>query len=291
VATIRRDRDRSRDFLADVSHELRTPIAALRTFTELLQGEAGTKPETRAEFLESSAVQLERLDWLAQNLLELSKLDSGLVLLDLRPDDLRATVESAVEQVEPAARKRGVELHVSLPDGPLRIRHDPPRVGQIVINLVGNAVKFTDRGGTVRVLAEPTPGGGARIEVLDTGVGIAADELPRVFERFYRGAQANEARSTGSGLGLAIVKSIVDMHGGTIAVESSVGRGSRFVITLPRDPREALEAMAAAPPSTVPESTGPAGPRTDDGQGVSAVPKVADSSPADLSGLNREGAR
>ena len=110
VAIIRRDRDRSRDFLADVSHELRTPIAALRTFNELLREGAGDDPATRTEFLESSRQQLERLDWLAQNLLELSKLDSGLVLLDLRPDDLRTAVESAVEQAEPTARRRGIAL-------------------------------------------------------------------------------------------------------------------------------------------------------------------------------------
>ncbi|HEY8632167.1 MAG TPA: histidine kinase dimerization/phospho-acceptor domain-containing protein, partial [Candidatus Limnocylindrales bacterium] len=113
VAMIRRDRDRSRDFLADVSHELRTPIAALLTFNELLTERAGNDPQARAEFLESSRVQLERLDWLAQNLLELSKLDSGLVLLDLRPDDLRAAVESAVEQAGPAARRRDVRLALS----------------------------------------------------------------------------------------------------------------------------------------------------------------------------------
>ena len=101
VEIIRRDRDRSRDFLADVSHELRTPIAALRTFNELLTERAGDDPTARAEFLDISRGQLERLDWLAQNLLELSKLDSGLVLLDLRPDDLRAAVESAVEQAGP----------------------------------------------------------------------------------------------------------------------------------------------------------------------------------------------
>ena len=106
VDIIRRDRDQSRDFLADVSHELRTPIAATRTFIELLQGPAGRDPAARAEFLESSAVQLDRLDWLAQNLLELSKLDSGLVLLELRPDDVRGTIESAVEQQQ---RRRGAE--------------------------------------------------------------------------------------------------------------------------------------------------------------------------------------
>jgi signal transduction histidine kinase len=236
VEIIRRDRDRSRDFLADVSHELRTPLAALRTFNELLTEGAADDPETRAEFLESSGQQIERLDWLAQNLLELSKLDSGLVLLDLRPEDLRAAVESAVEQTTAAARRRGVELSLHLPDAPIRIRHDPQRIGQVVANLVANAVKFTPRGGSVSVDVAATPEG-ARIEVVDTGVGIDAAELPHIFERFYRGSRSNEARSSGSGLGLAIVRSIVDMHGGTVEVESRVGSGSRFAVTLPRDPR------------------------------------------------------
>ena len=125
VEIIRRDRDRSRDFLADVSHELRTPLAALRTFNELLTEGAADDPDARAEFLESSGQQIERLDWLAQNLLELSKLDSGLVLLDLRPDDLRAAVESAVEQTATAAaaaRRRRSTLHLPVAPDP-----DPPR--------------------------------------------------------------------------------------------------------------------------------------------------------------------
>ena len=236
VEIIRRDRDRSRDFLADVSHELRTPIAAMRTFNELLRERAGEDPTARAEFLEASAVQLERLDWLAQNLLELSKLDSGLVLLDLRPDDIRATVEQAVEQADAAARRRGLDLAVSLPEHPLRIRHDPVRVGQVVANLVGNAIKFTPRGGRVRVEVAPTDFG-VQIVVGDSGVGIDADELPRIFERFYRGTRANEARGSGSGLGLAIVRSIVEMHGGTVGVESRLNSGSTFTVLLPRDPR------------------------------------------------------
>jgi len=236
VEIIRRDRDLSRDFLADVSHELRTPIAAMHTFIELLQGPAGKDPAARQEFLDSSATQLDRLDWLAQNLLELSKLDSGLVLLDLRPDDVRGTIESGVEQHQASAERKGITLTTDLPDRPLRISHDAPRVGQIVGNLVGNALKFTGRGGEVRVSAKAEADGGARIEVVDTGVGIHPAELPHIFERFYRGSHSNEARSTGSGLGLAIVKSIVDMHRGTILVESRVGKGSRFVVTLPRDP-------------------------------------------------------
>ena len=260
VTIIRRDRDRSRDFLADVSHELRTPIAAMRTFIELLQGPAGRDAAARSEFLDSSAVQLDRLDWLAQNLLELSKLDSGLVLLELRPDDIRGTIESAVEQQMATAERKGITLTASVPDRPIRILHDAPRVGQVVTNLVGNALKFTRRGGAVRVTARPDTGGGVRIEVADTGVGIHPQELPRIFERFYRGSEANEARGTGSGLGLAIVKSIVDMHHGSIAVESRVGYGSRFVVTLPRDPRDVAgpEAFAGDSAGKV-DNSSPAG--------------------------------
>jgi signal transduction histidine kinase len=248
VEIIRRDRDRSRDFLADVSHELRTPITALRMSNELLSESAGDDPETRAEFLESSRQQLERLDWLSQNLLDLSKLDSGLVLLDLRPDDLRAAVESAVEQAADGAARRKIELTLSLPPNPVRIRHDPQRIGQVLTNLVGNALKFTARGGSVAVELRPVPDG-ASIVVRDSGVGIDADELPRIFDRFYRGSLANEARGSGSGLGLAIVKSIVDLHGGRVTVDSQLGRGTTFTVTLPRDPRAEVADSSPSPAS------------------------------------------
>jgi signal transduction histidine kinase len=238
IDIIRRDRDRSREFLADVSHELRTPIAAMRTFNELLVEGAADDPVTRNEFLEASRAQLERLDWLAQNLLELSKLDSGLVLLDLRPDDVRSAVEQAVDQATPTARRRGVNLSIHLPNEPIRVRHDPVRLGQVVANLVGNAIKFTPRGGDVRVEVRPGPDDGAMIEVADNGVGIDPQELPRIFDRFFRGSRASEARGSGSGLGLAIVRSIVEMHGGTVVVESRLGGGSTFTVTLPAQPHQ-----------------------------------------------------
>jgi two-component system, OmpR family, sensor kinase len=240
VEIIRRDRDRSREFLADVSHELRTPIAALRTFNELLTEGAADDPSARAEFLETSRAQLERLDWLAQNLLELSKLESGLVLLDLRPDDLRAAVEQAVEQAAAAARRRGVRLTMERPSAPIAIRHDPVRIGQVVANLVGNALKFTPRDGSVTVQVQGEPDGGASITVADTGIGIDPAELPRIFDRFFRGSGASEARGSGSGLGLAIVRSIVEMHNGSVAVESRLGAGTTFRVTLPAQPRPPL---------------------------------------------------
>jgi two-component system sensor histidine kinase BaeS len=233
IEYIRRDRDRSRDFLADVSHELKTPIAALRTFNELLDGQV-KDPATQREFLEQSRQQIERLDWLAANLLELSKLESGLVLLDLRPDDLRAVVESAIQQAHAAADRKGVKIVSNLPDDPIRQPHDPQRMGQVIGNLLGNAIKFTPRGGEVRVTLEPTTDG-AELRVADTGVGIKAAELPYVFDRFYRGAQAHESRATGSGLGLSIVRSIVEMHSGRVAISSTPGKGTQVTVDLPRE--------------------------------------------------------
>ncbi len=294
VDLIRRDRDRSRDFLADVSHELRTPLAALRTFNQLLIEGAADDPAARVEFLESSAGQIDRLDWLAQNLLELSKLDSGLVLLDLRPDDLRAAVESATHQYDALAERRGVTVALDLPTRPIRIRHDPPRIGQVVANLVGNAVKFTPRGGSVRVSVEPTPDG-ARIDVVDTGVGIDPSELPHIFDRFYRGSRANEARGAGSGLGLAIVRSIVDIHGGTVTVESGAGSGSRFTVRLPQDPRnvEGTPAAEQAAVATAAEgSRRVAATTTADERGTSSdashdiEPTVTETSPSDAPQVN-----
>jgi signal transduction histidine kinase len=284
VAIIRRDRDRLRDFLADVSHELRTPIAALLTFNELLTERAGDDPQARAEFLENSRVQLERLDWLAQNLLELSKLDSGLVLLDLRPDDLRAAVESAVEQAGPAARRRDVRLSLSLPDSPIRLRHDPQRIGQVVTNLVGNAIKFSEPGGEVRITARPADDGAAVIEVTDTGVGIEPAELPRIFDRFYRGSLANEARGSGSGLGLAIVRSIVDMHHGSVEVTSRRGAGTTFRVVLPADPRRD---DAASPPAPVAVAQPSHREAATPGEPITAT-KMVDSSPSGHPSLNSE---
>jgi two-component system sensor histidine kinase BaeS len=127
-----------------------------------------------------------------------------------------------------------VRLVAELPDEPIRQRHDPQRMGQVIGNLLGNAIKFTPSGGEVRVVLEPTDSG-AEVRVDDTGVGINPQELPYVFERFYRGAEAHESRATGSGLGLSIVRSIVEMHNGRVSISSTPGRGTEVSVSLPRD--------------------------------------------------------
>ncbi len=253
VEIIRRDRDRSREFLADVSHELRTPIAALRTFNELLTEGAADDPSARAEFLETSRAQLERLDWLAQNLLELSKLDSGLVLLDLRTEDLRSSVEQAVEQSAATARRRGVELTMEparRPD-PAPARPGPDRAGGREPDRERDQVHARAAarcGSTFGVNRKAA----ASITVADTGIGIEPGELPRIFDRFFRGSRASEARGSGSGLGLAIVRGIVEMHGGTVAVESRPGAGTTFRVMLPADPRPPAGTIGASVVETSP---------------------------------------
>ena len=230
------DRDRLREFVADVSHELRTPIAALRTFTEL-QRDGGVDPGTRREFLARSEDQIGRLEWLSSNLLDLSRIEAGIFPLEISTGDVRDPVRSAVESHSGQAEERGIALSVEAPGDPVIAEFDRERIVQLIANLVGNAIKFTPRGGSVevRVLDEPN---GAVIEVRDTGPGIQPDELPRVFDRFYRGTNIGEARGVGSGLGLAIAKSIVEMHGGAIEVESMPGQGTLFRVRLPANVNE-----------------------------------------------------
>ena len=226
------DRDRLREFVADVSHELRTPIAALRAFTEL-QRDGQIDEATRREFLDRSSEQISRLDWMSTNLLDLSRIDAGIFPLDMRSGDLRDPIRSVVEAHAELAEQRGVSLISVVPSAPVMLRFDRERVVQLLSNLVGNGLKFTQRGGEVRVTLTDPPQG-ALLEVRDSGPGILAAELPHVFERFFRGTNIGDARASGSGLGLAIARSIVEMHGGQIEVASAVGEGSAFTVRLPK---------------------------------------------------------
>lgn len=228
------DRDRLREFVADVSHELRTPIAALRLYTEL-QHDGDVDEATRKEFLESSLEQIGRLEWLSTNLLDLSRIDAGIYPLDIRQGDLRDPVQAVVQALSEVALRRGVALDSVVPAKPVEMRFDRERIVQLMTNLVGNALKFTPAGGAVSVRIDEREDD-VSVEVSDTGYGIPAEELPRIFDRFYRGTNTGEARASGSGLGLAIVRSIVELHGGEIDLASEVGGGTQVRITLARGP-------------------------------------------------------
>ena len=245
------ERDALRRFIADASHELRTPITALKTFNELLRGGADDNRAVRAEFLAESQAQLDRLARITEGLLDLSRLDAGLITLNLAEHTVGEVVEGALGAFRVIAQETGIALTVSLPDPALTMECDRARIELALANLVDNALKVTPAGGSVEVGAtalatdelagagQPAagpgsdgPGGGqmVRLWVRDNGPGIDPDDRPRIFERFYRGRTAT---GEGSGLGLAIVQSVAQAHGGRVAVESEAGAGSRFLIDLP----------------------------------------------------------
>ena len=228
-ALVSAERDSLRQFVADVSHELRTPLTALRTFNDLLRDGAGEDATTRREFLDAGAQQIERLEWLTRNLLDLSRLEAGITRIEGRPADLADTLRRAVRTNKPAAMAKGVTFALDAP--PLVIVHDPPRMEQALGNILNNAVKFSPPGGTVGVrLCDRGPD--AAVEVSDNGPGIPPNEAARVFERFYRGQDANRG-GEGSGLGLAITKAIADAHRGAIALESAPDRGTTMRLIIP----------------------------------------------------------
>lgn len=222
------ERDALRRFIADASHELRTPITALKSFNQLLQGAATDDPAARAEFLSESQVQIQRLEWVTHNLLDLSRLDAGLVELDLEAHNLAELVEAVVAPFRPLAGEKGIVLAIEPVDPALELHCDRARMESALSNLLDNALKFTASGGRVEVGAGQE-GDSIRLWVRDSGPGIGPEEQVHVFERFYRGRH----QSAGSGLGLAIVQSVVQAHGGRVLLESAPGEGSCFTLQLP----------------------------------------------------------
>ena len=228
-----------RDFVANVSHELRTPLTALQGFIETLLGPAKEDSIARIRFLTTMAQEAERMNRLVGDLLNLSRVEAQERLRPNTDIDLTGTVQMAVDSLRPMAALRDVALIVDVPDDDINLRADADQITQVVVNLVENAIKYSSgQGGQVRIsLAhKSTPRGPAiTLTVQDQGVGIADEHLPRLTERFYRVDSHRSRQQGGTGLGLAIVKHIVNRHRGRLQIESSLGQGSQFTITLPKD--------------------------------------------------------
>ena len=215
-----------RDLVANASHELRTPIGALRAALENAVDDV--EPLDAAAML----AQVERLGRLVEQLLDLSKLESGAAQLDRERFPATRLVGRIVEEWRPRAEDREVRLESSV-EAALVVDGDPERLHQVLANLVANAIRHAPPGSAVLVSAAGD-NGSARLEVSDSGPGIPADEAERVFERFYRSDHARAASDGGSGLGLAIARWVVDLHGGTIRAEQAEPQGCRIVVELPR---------------------------------------------------------
>ncbi|MCL4466707.1 MAG: cell wall metabolism sensor histidine kinase WalK [Chloroflexi bacterium] len=228
-----------RDFAANASHELRTPLASLRAVVETL--EAGIDDEAVVrDFLGRMHAELDRLTQMTTELIEISRIESGQTALHRRPTDIGQVARRAAEMLRPQAERAGLTITVEAPEGLPRVEIDPDRIQTTLVNIIHNAVKFTPAGGSINVAAFAR-GNEVGVSVADTGVGIAAEELPRIFERFYK---ADPSRAGGgTGLGLAIAKHIIQAHGGRIWAESAEGRGATFTFTVPVSPALASKAF------------------------------------------------
>jgi two-component system phosphate regulon sensor histidine kinase PhoR len=239
LTRVRRLETVRRDFISNISHELRTPLASLKALTETLQGGALTDQEAGPWFLERIITEVDALTQMAQELLDLSRIESGQVKLDLEDLKPRLLLESAAERMRMQAERAELNLHVECSNELPAVRGDQVRLEQVLVNLIHNAVKFTRPGGEVVLSAEnaglsehdDATAPMIRFAVRDTGIGIPTDDIARIFERFYR---VDKSRTGGgTGLGLSIGRHIVEAHGGRIWVESIEGEGSTFYFTIP----------------------------------------------------------
>ena len=232
------------DFLNSVSHELRTPLTSIRGYTEFLQDEVGGPmvPEHHG-FVARIAEGTERLERLVDDLLDFARLEAGAFRLAVRPASLTDKVKEIAASLRPQAASRQVELNVEVPLEPIEVVMDPDRIGQVLLNLLGNAIKFTPRGGAIHVRVIPTRED-VRIEVEDSGIGIAESNMPRLFEKFFQIDPSTTREKGGAGLGLSISKALIEAHGGQIGVVSRLGSGSTFWFSLPRaeSPRQSPKA-------------------------------------------------
>lgn len=238
LSRIRRLETVRRDFISNISHELRTPLASLKALTETLRDGALEDPPMAERFLTSMETEIDALTQMVQELLELSRIESGQVALRRRAAQIVSILEPPVERLAAQAERAELALTVEMAADMPPVLADVERMQMVVTNLVHNAIKFTPPGGRVQVsarLASTTeavgPHSAVLVQVLDTGAGIPANDLPRVFERFFK---ADRARgSGGTGLGLSIARHLVESHGGRIWVQSEEGHGSTFSFTLP----------------------------------------------------------
>ncbi|MGH9316277.1 MAG: sensor histidine kinase [Thermoanaerobaculia bacterium] len=218
-------------FIADVSHELRTPLTVLRGSLEVVLEEDRAAEEYR-EAIGNALLEVRHLTRVSQNLLFLIRGQSGAITLSFANTDLVKFVSDVTRDLQPVAADHGLELAAELPEQPVTAFVDAGRMQQVLHNLLENAIHYTPSGGSVRVRLTAAAAQ-ARIAVEDTGIGIPQADLPYVFERFFRSDRARRAYRGGTGLGLSIARWIVEAHKGTTSVESQIGKGSTFTVTLP----------------------------------------------------------
>jgi len=218
-----------RELIGNISHDFRTPLAGIKAMVETLRDSAINDEKAARDFLSRIDGEVDRLAQMVAELTELSRIETGKADLNMEPSDLNSLIDEAIEQLEPQAGRKNISITKVLGDLPA-VRMDRERIEQVIINLIHNAVKFTGEGGSITITTNADDNA-VTVEIADTGIGIAREDLPHIFERFY---MADRSRASGgTGMGLAIARHVIEAHDGTIYASSTEGEGSTFTFILP----------------------------------------------------------
>ncbi len=229
ILQLKRIQDIRKDFVANASHELRTPVSSIRGYIETLRDGAMHDEEVSKRFFERTLSNIDRLEAIIEDMLDLSQLETRDKGLSLRSVDLKAMLANIKSDFEKTAEQKGLALNLDLqsPAG-FKLFADPYQFEKALMNLIDNAIKYTDKGGII--IRDRVDGKAYEVIVEDTGTGIPSEDIPRIFERFYRVEKHRSRQLGGSGLGLSIVKHIMELHNGSVRVESEQGKGSKFIL-------------------------------------------------------------
>lgn len=231
IGSLEKDAERRRKFLADIAHELRSPVTTMRTMAGALQDGVAEEPERRDRAVSALVRTSERMLRLVQDLMELAKLDLNELPLNVKMVDIGELVNSAVHSHEVDSKSTGTILHPFVSNSSIKAKVDPDRITQVLDNILENAISYAGNGAEIKVLLEG--GKNIRISIIDTGKGIRADDLPYIFDSFYRADTARTPADSHSGLGLSIARKLVEIHGGTLNISSEEGKGTTVTIQLP----------------------------------------------------------
>jgi two-component system phosphate regulon sensor histidine kinase PhoR len=219
-----------REFVGNVSHELRTPLASIKAIVETLQDGAIDDKKVSTEFLEKVESEVDKMSQIVTELTDLSRIETGGAKLKLEPMNLNSLIEDVVTHLSPQTERKKVNLSIVPASDTFIVQVDKDRIRQVIINIVHNAIKFTPSGGRITISTNLS-GESVITEIADTGVGISKEDLPHIFERFFKADRSRS--SSGTGLGLAIAKHIIQAHGGTIHAQSEEGKGATFIFSIP----------------------------------------------------------
>jgi len=229
------------EYVSDVSHELRTPLASIKGFVSTIRSDPAMDEPTRQDFLRITEEETDRLTRIIEDLLDISRIESGRLKLSMRSFNIMDLIAKNIENIKPQAGSKGIVIQSQPAPTPYIVYADQDKTSQIIINLLSNAIKYNKQGGKVKVAASDDDGK-VRVDIEDTGIGISEKDLTHMFEKFFR-AEGSSSETPGTGLGLAVTKSLVEVMGGEISVNSKPGEGSRFSFSLPKCAGDQKEKM------------------------------------------------